>query len=57
MLISNQFGTFQQYVTVAAIYAHLIPNGVDLAKAAPLQCAVSYKYFLHFYTNFDVFEI
>jgi alcohol dehydrogenase, propanol-preferring len=40
-LTTGKWGTFQEYITVSALYAHKIPDGVDLAKAAPTQCAVS----------------
>uniref|UniRef100_A0A914EHG3 alcohol dehydrogenase n=1 Tax=Acrobeloides nanus TaxID=290746 RepID=A0A914EHG3_9BILA len=38
-LTTAKWGTFQQYITVSALHAHKIPDGVDLAKAAPTQCA------------------
>uniref|UniRef100_A0A914CI57 Enoyl reductase (ER) domain-containing protein n=1 Tax=Acrobeloides nanus TaxID=290746 RepID=A0A914CI57_9BILA len=38
-LTMAKWGTFQQYITVSALRAHKIPDGVDLAKAAPAQCA------------------
>jgi propanol-preferring alcohol dehydrogenase len=32
-------GTFQEYAIVSASHAHKLPDGIDLAKAAPLHCA------------------
>ncbi|KAE9548418.1 hypothetical protein FO519_008370 [Halicephalobus sp. NKZ332] len=37
--VSSKFGTFQQYATISEDQALLIPDGVDLIQAAPLQCA------------------
>jgi propanol-preferring alcohol dehydrogenase len=39
--ISGYFtpGTFQQYVVSSATYVTPIPDGIDLAEAAPLMCA------------------
>lgn len=36
------YGTFQEYCVISAIHAHKLPNGIDLAKAAPLHCAVNF---------------
>uniref|UniRef100_A0A914CEZ7 alcohol dehydrogenase n=1 Tax=Acrobeloides nanus TaxID=290746 RepID=A0A914CEZ7_9BILA len=38
-LLTAKWGTFQQYITVSALQAQKIPDGVDLAKVAPTQCA------------------
>uniref|UniRef100_A0A914PTA2 alcohol dehydrogenase n=1 Tax=Panagrolaimus davidi TaxID=227884 RepID=A0A914PTA2_9BILA len=38
-LITNKFGTFQQYITIAEGEAVKLPENVDLKKAAPLMCA------------------
>uniref|UniRef100_A0A914EBZ3 alcohol dehydrogenase n=1 Tax=Acrobeloides nanus TaxID=290746 RepID=A0A914EBZ3_9BILA len=35
----RNWGTFQQYVAVQAFQAHLIPEKLDMAKAAPILCA------------------
>uniref|UniRef100_A0AC34RQ64 Enoyl reductase (ER) domain-containing protein n=1 Tax=Panagrolaimus sp. JU765 TaxID=591449 RepID=A0AC34RQ64_9BILA len=32
-------GTFQEYCVISALHAHKLPDGIDLAKAAPLHCA------------------
>uniref|UniRef100_A0AC35G347 Enoyl reductase (ER) domain-containing protein n=1 Tax=Panagrolaimus sp. PS1159 TaxID=55785 RepID=A0AC35G347_9BILA len=38
-LITNKFGTFQQFITIAEGEAVKLPENVDLKKAAPLMCA------------------
>uniref|UniRef100_A0AC35GWJ4 Enoyl reductase (ER) domain-containing protein n=1 Tax=Panagrolaimus sp. PS1159 TaxID=55785 RepID=A0AC35GWJ4_9BILA len=35
----HSHGTFQEYSVVSATHAHKLPDGIDLAKAAPLHCA------------------
>lgn len=40
--ILSKFGTFQQYITVSESEAVRLPEHVDLKKAAPLMCAVSF---------------
>ena len=36
----HSHGTFQEYCIVNATHAHRLPDEIDLAKAAPLHCAV-----------------